>query len=179
MNFPDTAEHWHVALNHLPLIGVAASIIPLLAGAVLRQRPLVLTGLIMVVLFGGSTALVMNTGEEAEERFEHGEAAAQLDDVGEQWMHVHEDRAHLAAKIAYGTAAFALLAFILALAWRRSMLIVSILALLGAAGTVGAMAWVADAGGQIRHPEFRSGPPPTTPADHDDGQDGDNPHDDR
>ena len=96
-----TPEHLHVVLNHLPLIGLAASLLPLLYGLLRKKTEVVTIALCMCVLFGASTAAVMWTGEAAEDRFEKSTMAAPLDAAGKKWMDIHEDRAKIAAMAGY------------------------------------------------------------------------------
>lgn len=156
----NSPEHLHVIVNHLPLIGVGAALIPLLIGIIARQRPLTITGLAMLALFSATTAIAMSTGEETYERFEHGPLTGMLDPDGEAWMHIHEDRAHLASKAGYATAGLAGLMLLLVAITTKTLRLAGTIALLAGVATVAGMVWVADSGGKIRHPEFRSGPPP-------------------
>lgn len=163
----NSPEHLHVVFNHLPLIGIGAALIPLLVGVIGKQRAVTITGLAMLAIFAGTTALAMDTGEDAYERFEDGPLAGTLDGDGIAWMHIHEDRAHLASKAGYATAGIAIVMLVISVVSSKATRIAGAIALLGGAVTVAGMVWTADIGGKIRHPEFRSGPPPTV-TDHDD-----------
>ena len=63
----------------------------------------------------------------------------------------------------YVTAGVAALGCFLAWKWPRTLVYSSVLALVLAAGSLSAGIFIAKAGGQIRHREFRSGPPPVVP----------------
>ena len=151
-----TDEHLHVMLNHLALVGLAAAVLPLVVGAIRRERPMVIVGLAMVVLFGASIPLVMETGEEAEHKFEHGALSALIDADGAEWIEVHSDRAHGWSKLVYGTTAFAALAIVLTVVNRRLAAPLGAIAAAACVACSASLAWVADAGGKIRHPEFRT-----------------------
>jgi peptidoglycan/LPS O-acetylase OafA/YrhL len=154
-------EHLHAAMNHLPLVGLLAACIPLLYGLLRRNKHVIVAGLLTCLVFGAAAPLVMKTGEEAEERFEEGPIATLLDAGAEDLLHEHEERAERAVLLVYATVAFALVA--LFVVWRKEKLApwMGGIALLLCLASVGAMAWVADAGGEIRHPEFRETAPPT------------------
>ncbi|MGA0334305.1 MAG: hypothetical protein ACO3NW_10155 [Kiritimatiellia bacterium] len=51
-----TPEHLHLALNHLPLLGAALSLIPILIGLLTRNRMTLLSGLLYL---GGGLELAM------------------------------------------------------------------------------------------------------------------------
>lgn len=157
MNRLMTPEHLHVALNHLPLIGLAASLLPLCYGLLWKKTEVITIALCMCLLFGASTVAVMWTGEAAEDRFENSSVVTPLDSTGKKWMAIHEDRAKIAAIGSYLTVAVSLASllakrcgakYLMLGGWATSFVLVIALIL---------MAWVADSGGQIRHPEFRTG----------------------
>lgn len=151
-----TPDHLHVLVNHLPIIGLIATLIPLLYALIRREKNTLLVSFLMCLIFGGSIAIVMDSGEEAEEDIEHGNRlSTMLDDAGRRWLHEHEERAEKGAIIAYVTAGIGLLGLLSLWKWTRAAFPIGILALLLCFASVAAMAWVSQAGGCIRHPEFR------------------------
>jgi TctA family transporter len=157
MNRLLTPEHLHVALNHLPLVGLAASLIPLVYGLVRKNAEVLVIALAMGVVFGGSTIAVMWTGEGAEERFEHASMVTPLDAAGKSMMKVHEDHAKIASVVSYLPVAACLVSLVIG-RWRPQYRYLSGWAVcIVLMITISLMIWVADSGGQIRHPEFRSG----------------------
>lgn len=156
MNRLMTPEHLHAVLNHLPLLGVASACIPLLYGLIRKNSEVVFVALLMVAIFGASAFFVMMSGNQAEERFEHSALSGMLDSSGKTWLKTHEDQAKLAAVTSYGLAAMALVALILAKFRPGTKLYMGWLVLILCLLTIVMMARVADSGGQIRHPEFRS-----------------------
>lgn len=152
-----TPAHLHVAVNHLPLIGLAATLIPLLYGLIRREMHTLRVGFLMCVLFGGATTLVMFSGEEADEDIEHGsKLGTLLDTSGRHWLHEHEERAEAVSWAAYATAALGLAGLLVQ--WKRPQFSrpFAALALVFCMVSVLGMIWVAQAGGRISHPEFRS-----------------------
>ncbi|MEQ9461672.1 MAG: hypothetical protein RIG82_12050 [Phycisphaeraceae bacterium] len=159
-----SAAHLHVALVHLPMIGVGAAAIPLIVGLILKNRACTDTGLWMLVVFGWSIAAVMSTGETAKELAEQGLGIAPyLDEAAWGIMDRHYDEAEVYAKLVYLTAALASIAIVLRwfkkVAWQKP---VAWLAAVAAVVSVPGMVYVAMSGGQIRHPEFRPDRPVLT-----------------
>ncbi len=152
-------EKLHLALNHLPLIGLAFALIPLLVGLIWKSRPALISGLLVATIAGWATPFIMSTGEAAYERYEDGPPRVHLDSEVEDWLHLHEERAHTWSKLLYGTAVVAtgtlLLAFFKYPLARKVSWLVCLLCL----SSVGASVWIADSGGAIRRVDFRSNLP--------------------
>ena len=141
--------HFHLVLNHVPVIGMVIAI-GLLAWAVLRRDERlvrVCLGLFAVLAVAGVAAFL--TGEPAEEVVEG------LAGVSESAVEQHEEAARL-AMIAMGALGLLSLA---CLFWFRKRLLprqVAMLLLAAALVPAGAMAWTANLGGRIRHAEIRA-----------------------
>ena len=158
-------EHLHVVLNHLPIVGVAAAILPLVVGVVGKRRhESLFVGLLLALVFAGTIPVVMWSGEEAEDRWLHSEAgAAVVDDEGMRWAQEHEERAHLGSKAIYataGAAGLALIGFKFLPRWRR---VAGAVVLVGCILSVTAGVWIAASGGRISHPELRGDAPLVMP----------------
>lgn len=164
-------EHLHVAINHIPLVGLAVALLPLLIGLVGRRKESLFIGLLLTLICAGSIPVVMWSGEEAEHEWLHTDAASHLNAEGHEWAEIHEDRAELGSKTIYVTAGLALLSLIgMAIGkckgkLKKTTLGLSILTTLACAASVVAAAWIADSGGKISHPEFRDST--LWPAEHD------------
>ncbi|MDD5260933.1 MAG: hypothetical protein PHD76_03705 [Methylacidiphilales bacterium] len=155
-------EYQHILVNHVPLTGLGVAVIVLAVGVVFRARSVVLTGLLVVALTTGSIALVTYTGDRAADRVQ-----SMTDKDGEAWLHRHEALADRWSKLYYATAALALIALIVTLAAPKIQTFAGFLVLVLAVASLGAGFYIAEAGGQIRHREFRVAPPPPTPAESD------------
>jgi len=151
-----TPEKLHVVTNHVPLIGLAVAAVALVIAIPVGKRGALITALSLVLLTSASVAVVMDSGEKAYERYESPALEQYLDQAGDEWMHIHEDRAHLWSKFVYANAIVALLAIGFA-AWRPKDAgrYAAGLTLILSLGCVASMAWVADAGGKIHHQHFR------------------------
>lgn len=154
-----TPEHLHLALNHLPFLGAAFAIIPLLYGLVSKSRPALLAGLTIGAIAGWATPFVMATGEAAYERYEEGPIAKFLDPGAEHYLEIHEERAHAWSKVMYASALVATLGLFAAAYRERWATPSAIAALIFSVASVLSGVWIAESGGKIRRPDFRSGTP--------------------
>ena len=141
--------HLHLALNHVPVIGLPIVLL-LLGWAILRRSPeLTKASLGLLVLLAIVTTVVQLTGEPAEELVEG------LPGVFESMVEHHEEAALL------GTIGMVVLGVVGVMGlWRlrggRSLAPWYPAAMLMAGVIVsGMMGWIANLGGQIRHSEIR------------------------
>lgn len=155
--FMTTPEHLHVALNHLPFLGAGFALIPLLLGFILRQRTTILAGLLLAAASGWVTPVVMETGEGAYERYEDGPVAKYLDPNAEQFLENHEHRAEKWSIALYLSAVVSTICLILVL-WKASLArVLSLVAAIFCAAALLSGMWIAQSGGLIRRPDFRTG----------------------
>ena len=160
-----TPERLHLILVHLPIVGLMAALIPLAWAALRGDRTATTLGFVTAAAFSVATPLVVATGERAEDRAEQGAGALQLDPAGAHWLEVHEERAEVGAVVLYLAAAVFAGGAVLGLkqpdrarTWSSGGLVLAV-------GALGVLAWVADAGGKVRHPELRpAGAAPAWPA---------------
>jgi hypothetical protein len=149
------APHWHLAINHLPVVGVFLVML-LLGYALVRGRgELYGVSLGALVLLALATVPVFFTGRSADE------ALMEFPDVDDKLVHLHEAAANLAF---IGVGILGVVA--LAALWfgrkapqisRGMAAIVFALSLLETA----LMGRAANLGGNIRHPEIRATVPVT------------------
>lgn len=150
-----TPEHLHVALNHVALIGLPVAIIPLIIAFVRQDEGALLAGFLIVLICGLSIPVVMETGDGAAARLATGEASAQMDSAGATFLDEHEHRADIAAAsvyVAMGLAAAGLLVMRIRPEHQYKL---AALVLIGCVICTALLVWTAEAGGRIRHPEFR------------------------
>ena len=88
------------------------------------------------------------------------------DDDGTAWLDTHMERAEEVAPAFYLLALLSAAALIAPHKWPRTTRPLATATLVLAILCAGAGGWIALAGGQIRHPEFRSEPPPAEPKEH-------------
>lgn len=158
MHFVNTAPHWHVIVNHLPLIGIPTAALVLLTAVFVRSKELYRLGFLLMILFAGSVAVVMETGEAAAESFDHDPLALLLDEGGKRWIIIHNKRADQGVALIYAVAVAAVAGLWSTWkfpSWQHRMALGTFFVSLV---TLAVCLWIADAGGRIRHPEFRIGP---------------------
>lgn len=158
----NSVEHWHVMLNHVPIVGIPLMIIPIGYALIRDERHTLGVALVTLAAIALITSVVMWTGEEAHDRFMMGPIAQYMDEPGEEWTHTHQRRADITAIAVYVLGGMSLLAVPLLIWKRRSCRAIAAVVLIGSLVCAGLTAWTADAGGKVRHPEFR--PPPAEPA---------------
>jgi hypothetical protein len=154
-------EYVHVTINHFPLVGLLVAMIALAAALVTRNRISLLIGLALVCLFSLSVWPVYEYGEAGYDR-----VLSMSDSDGGKYLQFHQELAERWSFLYFITAGVAALGFGLAWKWPRSLPVFSVLALLLAIASLVAGIVIAQAGGAVRHREFRSGPPPKTHEEH-------------
>jgi hypothetical protein len=147
-------EYLHVVLNHLPIFGLLVGAPLLLAALIRDSKELRIAALCVIALTALSAWPVSELGDGAKDR-----AQALADSAGAQWLKIHEHRADKALPGVYATVVFAIGALLAS--WKKPLLEkkLTYLTLLLTLLSIGLLGWISKAGGQIRHPEFRSGPP--------------------
>ncbi len=154
-NLLNRPEYIHAAINHFPLIGLFVALLSLAIGLIIRNRPVQLTGLGLVCCMALSFWPVSHFGEAGFDR-----VLSMADEPGEAFLKYHAQLADRWALLYYVTAGVAALGFGLAWKWPRSLLPTAILALILGLASLSAGVAIAHVGGEVRHREFRSGPPP-------------------
>jgi DMSO reductase anchor subunit len=142
--------HWHLLMNHIPVIGIPLAGILLIVAILLKQRVTEQVALCFVVVLGLLTIPVFLTGEPAEELVE------EIPTVSHDLIEEHEESAEFAFIITEVLAAIALVG--LALAWKRgeiprAVTYVTLAVAILCSGLLGRVAYL---GGHVRHAEIRA-----------------------
>ena len=150
----------HLVFNHIPVIGVPACVLLLLASVVRKSRDLTGAGLVGLVLVALLSIAAFLSGDSAagglREMAKAGTIRPDVLDLRER-IERHDDAASIGFWILEALGALALVG--LALAWRKgapprplvmAMLVAAVL-------LSGWFAWIAHLGGLIRHPEIDPG----------------------
>jgi hypothetical protein len=148
-------EYVHVLLNPLPVYGMGMGVIALLAALFTRSRGAKIIGLGLVFLAGVSAWPVIHYGQAGYDR-----VYAMSNGDAKQWLDLHMERAERWEYVFYVTALLA--AVSTAALWKFPKATSPLLAatLMAAIACIVVGAWIGHAGGQVRHSEFRNGPPP-------------------
>ncbi len=145
-------EYVHVLINPSPLWGMIMGAGLLLAAIVFRSEALRKAALVVLILIGTATWAVVLYGQRGYDR-----VYSMSNPDAQQWLDVHMARAEQTQYVFYVTALLALLALMVRQERVRKGLTVA--AFLFSVGCVGLGGWISQAGGQVRHSEFRDGPP--------------------
>lgn len=147
-------EYWHVLIHPFPILGMALAAPLLLFALAVRSRGAHEAGLVLILLSALGAFATVKIGQRAYDRVYKG-----IERESQQWLDVHMERAEDAQWAFYLTgllAALALAAGRRKPSWERPA---TIGALSGALLCSALGGWIAHAGGQVRHAEFRLGPP--------------------
>ncbi|MDZ4713727.1 MAG: hypothetical protein SGI89_15575 [bacterium] len=144
------AAHLHLVLNHFPVIGSAIAIFVLLIGILKRSDDIKKVSLMILVLTSLITIPVYLSGEKAQAKIE-----GNYEDVDEDFIDAHEDFALYSFIVMDIAGAFAIIALF---AYRKPKTLPKSIAyalLLILLISNGMMAYTANLGGKIHHPEIR------------------------
>jgi uncharacterized membrane protein len=155
-------EYIHVLLNPLPVYGLAMGIIALIIALFQRSRPAQIAALALILLSGAIVWPVVHYGEEGYDR-----VLAMADDQGEAWLKAHEHRADKLAWVFYVLAGVAAVAILAPIKWPKAAAGLAAATLALSFVALGTGGYIAQAGGKVRHREFRSEPAPSVPAEPD------------
>lgn len=145
------AAHYHLLVNHLPIIIPIVGLVVLIGGFIFRSEVVKRTSFFIFIIGALSAIAAFATGDGAEEAIEH------LPGVSEQLIHAHEHAAETFAVVMYILGGVSLLAlwanwkqksYSRLLSWLVIGLSIAALLLSKQTGT---------SGGVIRHTEIRTG----------------------
>jgi len=145
------AAHVHLLLNHVPVLGSPFCLLVLLFGLLRKSDEVVRAGLLGLVLVALLTAPAYLSGEGAED------VVRPLAGVSTLLMAEHEAAALPAMLTVEGVGVLALAGLVIGRRERRmpGRLLVTVIA--GSALACALLARAANLGGQVHHPELRSG----------------------
>ncbi len=150
-----TPAHLHLAINHVPIIGLTLACLPVLIGILFHSRGALASGLLAVILCAGTMPAIMETGEAAQESFADGSIDPGMDAAGKAAFREHSHRAKATAPVVYAAGILALVALIALIKFPRQAAWIGWAVLLGSTLSIALSIWTAEAGGRIRHTEFR------------------------
>ncbi len=145
------AAHWHLVLNHIPLIGIGFVILLMIIALVRKSSELKNIALIFTVLVALWAIPAYLTGEPAEEIVED------VPGISEDMIHEHEEMAEKAFIFIEAVGGLALIALIGGRFNRKLGNTLAAVTLLGLIAGGGLIAWTANLGGKIHHEEIRDG----------------------
>jgi hypothetical protein len=149
-------EYIHVMLNHLPIYGTMLGALALAIALLLRSRAAQITALVLALIAGGSAYPVFVTGQRAYKTIR-----GMADDSGAEALDEHMDRAEKTIGAFYFLAFLALAGLLIPVKWPRAGAPLAATTLAVAVVCSGIAIYIAQAGGQVRHAEFRPSETPT------------------
>ena len=149
-------EYLHVLLNPLLGYGLGIGVVILAFGLLARNKTARTIGLIVTAVCAASAWPVLYFGQHG-----YNSLSPLLDTESHQWLDAHMERAERFIYVFYATAVLAIGALAFSKKPKASF-VLAVLALVIGACSLGIGAWIARAGGQISHSEFREegAPPP-------------------
>ena len=144
-------DYLHVLINPLPVYGGLLAVLLLGAAMILKNRPAQLLGLALMIVSAGSAWPTYLTGERAYQK-----VYLIADSDGQRLLDEHKQRAEKLIWVFYVVAAVALAAALRPPKVPKAASPLVWLTLIIAVISLGIGGWIAKAGGQIRHPEFRN-----------------------
>jgi len=160
MNQP---EYLHVLIHPLLIYGFALGILGLIAALFLRHRRAEVVALLVVLASALAAWPAAHYGNAAYDGMIG--SLSETDKDGAAWLDEHLDRGEDYLWVFHSVAALAALALILPVWLPRTGRPLAVLVLLASVAAFGCGAWIGQAGGKIRHKEFRYGPPPQPSSD--------------
>lgn len=142
-------EYIHVLLNPLLGYGLGTGIIILGFGLLTRNKTTRMTGLVVTAICAASAWPVLYFGQHG-----YNSLSPLLDTESHQWLDAHMERAERFIYVFYATAVLAMVALALSKKPKASAALALLTLALGGC-SLGIGAWIARAGGQISHLEFR------------------------
>jgi len=148
-------EYIHVLINPLPIYGLAMGWVGLVIAFFLKSRRAQIATLIIVLICAASAWPVYEYGEQAENP-----VISMADKDGQAWLAEHKDRAQNLIYFFYALALLSAAAIVVPMKWPKSSMALTLAVIVLGAVVIGMGAYIAQAGGKIRHREFRNEPPP-------------------
>lgn len=148
-------EYLHAISNHVLVIGVGLGIFALILALLLKSRQAQIVALAVVLVSSAAAYPVLFLGQQA-----YKSVRGIADEPGQSWLDAHMERAESTIYIYYALMVVAGAALAVP-KWKPKTAVPLALATLAlAAASMGVGGWISYAGGRVRHPEFRDGPPP-------------------
>jgi len=139
-----------VLLNHVPITGLAIAVLGLAIALFSRGRRAILCALTMIAVCSAAAWPVYLTGKASYRTIRK-----VADDRGTDWLDEHMERADSWTIVYAGVFLFAVAGVLVPIRWKKLQAPFAIATLVVAIGGLAAGAYIAEAGGKVRHPEFR------------------------
>lgn len=141
--------HFHLVVNHLPIVGTLIGLLVLISGLLLKKSEVKLTAFGIFIFSAITSIVAFLTGEGAEEVVED------LSGISETLIHTHEEYAESFLILSISLGVIAIIGFIAELKKFKLSKLLTILILLIALANIVLGKYVGTSGGEIRHTEIR------------------------
>ena len=141
--------HWHLVVNHFPIIGTILALGILITGLFLKNNSVKNTAYVLFIVAAIFAVFSMQTGEGAEEMVEN------FPEIGKAIIHEHEELAEKLALVLYAMGGLSLLALFLNFIKNTKEKLVSFFILGLGVASLFLIQKVGTTGGEIRHTEIR------------------------
>lgn len=142
--------HFHLIVNHLPIVGLLIGTLVLLTGLVVKKTDVKLTALGVFVFSALTSIIAFYTGEGAEEVIEN------MAGISETLIHTHEEYAESFFSLTLILGGISFITFIAEAKKHHLSKYLIVLCLLVAIADGILAKYVGTSGGEIRHSEIRS-----------------------
>ena len=141
--------HFHLVVNHLPIVGTLIGLLVLITGLLLKKSEVKLTAFGIFIFSAITSIVAFLTGEGAEEVVED------LSGISETLIHTHEEYAESFLILSISLGVIAIVGFIVELKKFKLSKLITILILIIAIANIVLGKYVGTSGGEIRHNEIR------------------------
>ncbi|MFN0276251.1 MAG: hypothetical protein ACKVPJ_10920 [Chitinophagales bacterium] len=144
-----SSAHWHLLLNHFPIVLSISGSGFLLFSFIFKKQHLQFAGLLLLIAASAFAYPAFTTGEGAEESVEH------LAGVNEAYIEKHEEVGEIGLKVMLGAGALALISLVVLSMKKKATNTFILITLFAGLCTAGYMSYVGYTGGEIRHTEIQ------------------------
>jgi len=149
--------HFHLVVNHFPVILPIVSVIVLIAGFLIKSEAVKRTAYLLFAFGAIFSIITMNRGEEAEEVIEN------MAGVSETFIETHEEAAEIFSILSYILGGISLIGFWASFTKKSFADIILGITVVFAIITLFFAQKAGTTGGEIRHPEIRAEGAQNTP----------------
>lgn len=142
--------HWHLVINHLPIIFPLVGVIVMITGLISKSEHVERTAYMIFIIGSIAAYAAMFTGERAEDLVET------LSGVSESFLEIHEESAETFSILSYILGGISLIGLWVSFKLKSLTEIFSIIVLVFALLVLFFGREAGTTGGEIRHPEIRA-----------------------